>query len=114
MVCNFFQPIGSHKLILLRRERNYANLFNILEPTLPYMFPGTPVSGEDAYVWQLLAALGIGANADQQQRLVVGVKDRVLGTVEVAKTLPQDLAVQRLNNVNLFMQAIGLDVSLLG
>ncbi|KAH8765354.1 topoisomerase II-associated protein PAT1 [Diaporthe sp. PMI_573] len=95
-------------------ERNYANLFNILEPTLPYMFPGTPVSGEDAYVWQLLAALGIGANADQQQRLVVGVKDRVLGTVEVAKTLPQDLAVQRLNNVNLFMQAIGLDVSLLG
>lgn len=65
-------------------------------------------------MWQLLAALGIGANADQQQRLVVGVKDRVLGTVEVAKTLPQDLAVQRLNNVNLFMQAIGLDVSLLG
>lgn len=38
----------------------------------------------------------------------------MLGTVEVAKTLPQDLAVQRLNNVNLFMQAIGLDVSLLG
>jgi DNA topoisomerase 2-associated protein PAT1 len=89
-------------------------LFNILEPTLPYIFPGTPVSGEDAYVWSLLAALGIGANAEQQQRLVVAVKDRVLGTVEVAKTLPQDLKTQRLTNVNLFMQAIGLDVSLLG
>lgn len=38
----------------------------------------------------------------------------MLGTVEVAKTLPQDLARQRLANVNLFMQAIGLDVSLLG
>ncbi|KAK7734246.1 DNA topoisomerase 2-associated protein pat1 [Cytospora paraplurivora] len=95
-------------------EHNYANLFNILEPTLPYIFPGTPVSGEDAYVWSLLAALGIGANAEQQQRLVVAVKDRVLGTVEVAKTLPQDLKAQRLTNVNLFMQAIGLDVSLLG
>lgn len=95
-------------------EQNYAMLFNILEPTLPYIFPGTPVSGEDAYVWSLLAALGIGANAEQQQRLVVAVKDRVLGTVEVAKTLPQDLKTQRLTNVNLFMQAIGLDVSLLG
>ncbi|KAF3767071.1 hypothetical protein M406DRAFT_254403 [Cryphonectria parasitica EP155] len=95
-------------------ERNYSNFFNQLEPTLPHVFPGTPASGEDGYVWQLLAALGIGANAEQQQRLVVAVKDRVLGTVEVAKTLPQDLAVQRLANVNLFMQAIGLDVSLLG
>lgn len=96
------------------RERNYSNFFNQLEPTLPHVFPGTPASDEDAYVWQLLAALGIGANAEQQQRLVVAVKDRVLGTVEVAKTLPPDLAVQRLANVNLFMQAIGLDVSLLG
>ncbi|PSS05313.1 topoisomerase II-associated protein PAT1 [Coniella lustricola] len=95
-------------------ERHYSNFFNQLEPTLPHIFPGTPASGEDGYVWQLLAALGIGANAEQQQRLVVAVKDRVLGTVEVAKTLPQDLAVQRLANVNLFMQAIGLDVSLLG
>lgn len=95
-------------------ETNYSNFFNILEPTLPHIFPGTPASGEDGYVWQLLAALGIGANAEQQQRLVVAVKDRVLGTVEVAKTLPQDLARQRLANVNLFMQAIGLDVSLLG
>lgn len=98
----------------MRRETNYSNFFNILEPTLPHIFPGTAASGEDGYVWQLLAALGIGANAEQQQRLVVAVKDRVLGTVEVAKTLPQDLARQRLANVNLFMQAIGLDVSLLG
>lgn len=98
----------------MRRETKYSNFFNTLEPTLPHIFPGTPASGEDGYVWQLLAALGIGANADQQQRLVVAVKDRVLGTVEVAKTLPQDLARQRLANVNLFMQAIGLDVSLLG
>ena len=65
------------------------------------------------YVWQLLAAIGIGASPDQQQRLVLAVKDRVMDTVNLAKTLPQDLAAQRLQNVNLFMRSIGLDVELL-
>lgn len=96
------------------REQNYSNFFNLLEPTLPHIFPGTPATGEDGHVWQLLAALGIGATEGQQQRLVIAVKDRVNGTVEVARTLPIDLSAQRLANVNLFMQAIGLDVSLLG
>lgn len=31
-----------------------------------------------------------------------------------AKTLPTEMATQRLSNVNLFMRAIGLDVELLG
>lgn len=70
-------------------------------------------SGQDIYVWQLLAALGIGANQDQQQRLVLGVKDRVMDTVALSKTLPQDMAQARLQNVNLFMRSIGLDVELL-
>lgn len=94
-------------------EMTYTNFFNVLEPILPYMFPGTVTSGEDMYVWQLLAALGIGANPDQQQRLVLSVKDRVMDTVAVAKTLPVDLSTQRLQNVNLFMRSIGLDVELL-
>ena len=64
-------------------------------------------------MWQLLAALGIGANPEQQQRLVMAVKDRVMGTVSVAKTLPPDLASSRLQSVNLFMRSIGLDVELL-
>lgn len=101
-------------LTKFNREQNYSNFFNLLEPTLPHVFPGTPATGEDGHVWQLLAALGIGATPEQQQRLVLAVKDRVLGTVEVAKTLPLDLSTQRLANVNLFMQAIGLDVSFLG
>jgi len=77
------------------------------------MFPGTVNSGDDVYVWQLLAALGIGANADQQSRLVVAVKHRVMATVALSKTLPPDMAAQRLQNVNLFMRSIGLDVELL-
>jgi DNA topoisomerase 2-associated protein PAT1 len=84
-----------------------------LAPHLPYIFPGSATSGEDVYVWQLLAAIGIGASPDQQQTLVLQVKDRVMETVTLAKTLPVELSTQRLNSVNLFMHSIGLDVGLL-
>jgi DNA topoisomerase 2-associated protein PAT1 len=66
------------------------------------------------YIWQFLAAMGVGASPEQQQRLVIGVKDRVMETVTVSKALPVEMAGARLANVNLFMRAIGLDVELLG
>ncbi|MCJ1472452.1 hypothetical protein MMC13_001100 [Lambiella insularis] len=92
----------------------YNRLFDILEPSLGSIFPGTVNTGEDVYVWQFLAAIGSGASPEQQQRLVLAVKDRVMETVMQSKTLPPEMASQRLNNVNLFMRAIGLDVGLLG
>ncbi|KAH8594367.1 topoisomerase II-associated protein PAT1 [Bisporella sp. PMI_857] len=91
----------------------YNALFDLLEPTLPSIFPGTVNSGEDIYVWQFLAAIGIGAKDEQQQRLVMAVKDRVMETIALAKTLPPAMAIQRRENVNLFMRSIGLDVELL-
>lgn len=36
-----------------------------------------------------------------------------MDTVAMSKTLPADMAKQRLDNVNLFMRSIGLDVELL-
>ncbi|KAK5115647.1 hypothetical protein LTR85_009818 [Meristemomyces frigidus] len=94
----------------------YARLFDTIEPVLPYIFPtDTSVSAaDDVYVWQFLAAMGVGATPDQQQRLVIGVKDRVMETVGVSKALPEEMAARRLGDVNLFMRAIGLDVELLG
>ncbi|KAL2259441.1 hypothetical protein VTK26DRAFT_6894 [Humicola hyalothermophila] len=94
-------------------DMTYTQFFDMIEPTLPHIFPGPVTASDDVYVWQLLAALGIGAGPDQQQRLVLAVKDRVMDTVGLSKTLPQDLAAQRLQNVNLFMRSIGLDVELL-
>ncbi|RDL39955.1 uncharacterized protein BP5553_04295 [Venustampulla echinocandica] len=91
----------------------YNGFFNALEPSLPNIFPGTVNTGEDVYVWQFLAAIGIGASPEQQQRLVMAVKDRVMETVAHAKTLPAAMSSQRLANVNLFMRSIGLDVELL-
>lgn len=52
----------------------YNYLFDLLEPVLAEIFPGTINSGDDMYVWQFLAAMGIGANPEQQQRLVIAVK----------------------------------------
>lgn len=92
----------------------YNRLFDIIEPVLPLLFPGTANDTDDEYVWQFLAAMGVGASPEQQQRLVIGVKDRVMETVTVSKVLPAEMAGARLANVNLFMRAIGLDVELLG
>ncbi|KAB8235805.1 topoisomerase II-associated protein PAT1 [Aspergillus alliaceus] len=93
---------------------NFNVLFDTLEPTFGDVFPSSINAGDDMYVWQFLAAVGIGASPEQQQRLVIAVKDRVMETVAYSKTLPADMASQRLGNVNLFMRAIGLDVELLG
>lgn len=91
----------------------YNRFFDTLEPTIPNIFPGTVSTGEDIFVWQFLAAVGIGASAEQQQRLVIAVKDRVMEIVTLAKTLSPAVSSQRLANVNLFMRSIGLDVQLL-
>lgn len=95
------------------RGNTYNGFFDALEPSLPTIFPGTVNTGEDVYVWQFLAAIGIGASPEQQQRLVMAVKDRVMETVTLAKTLPPTMSSQRLAIVNLFMRSIGLDVELL-
>ena len=88
-------------------------LFDKVEPLLPLIFQSPIAASDDAYAWQFLAALGILANPDQQQQLVVGVKDRVMDTVNYAKSLPEDRGKADLDKVNLFMHAIGLDVDLL-
>ena len=94
----------------------YSRLFDTIEPVLPFIFPtDTNISAsDDVYVWQFLAAMGVGASPDQQQRLVLGVKDRVMETVGVSQSLPAEMKERRLGEVNLFMRAIGLDVELLG
>ncbi|KAL7942632.1 topoisomerase II-associated protein PAT1 [Trichoderma barbatum] len=94
-------------------DQTYEIFFSRLEMSLPYMFPGSINTGSDVYVWQLLAALGVSASNDQQTRLVLAVKDRVIGTISLAKTLPPTMAAERLSSVNLFLHSIGLDVDML-
>jgi len=91
----------------------YNRLFDTVQPVLPGIFPSSLGREDDMYAWQFLAAVGSGASPEQQQALVIGVKDRVMETIQQSKTLPPDLASQKRANVNLFMRAIGLDVDLL-
>ncbi|KAG9548648.1 hypothetical protein KCU97_g20382, partial [Aureobasidium melanogenum] len=93
----------------------YNRIFDLAEPVLPYIFTTDNVNtSNDFEIWQFLATMGVSASPEQQQRLVLGVKDRVMATVEISKQLPQDMAARKLGEVNLFMRAIGLDVELLG
>ncbi|KJZ79963.1 hypothetical protein HIM_00677 [Hirsutella minnesotensis 3608] len=94
-------------------DQTFEILFAKLESSLPTIFPGNVNAGLDVHVWQLLAAMGVSATHDQQTRLVLAVKDRVLDTVSLSKTLPPTMARERLGSVNLFMRSIGLDVELL-
>lgn len=95
-------------------SNHFNDFFNHLEPILGDLFPCPVNSGDDVYIWQFLAAVGIGATPEQQQRLVIGVKERVMETVKHSKGLPVEMRQGRLGNVNLFMRAIGLDVEMLG
>jgi DNA topoisomerase 2-associated protein PAT1 len=52
----------------------YNRLFDTLEPILGSIFPESINSGDDMYVWQFLAAFGVGASPEQEQRLVLAVK----------------------------------------
>jgi DNA topoisomerase 2-associated protein PAT1 len=110
----FKQPNADQQQLLHEYAGNYTNLFNAIEPILPIIFPDTnPIASDDVYVWQFLAAMGAAANAEQQQRLVIGVKDRVMSAVQAARTLPNDAMEKRKGEVNIFMRALGLDVDLL-
>ena len=52
----------------------YNHFFDMAEPLLGEIFPVSVSARQDQYVWQFLAATGSGANPEQQQRLVLGVK----------------------------------------
>ena len=52
----------------------YNRIFDTLESCLGQIFPPSINSAEDMYVWQFLAALGVGATPEQQHRLVMAVK----------------------------------------
>jgi len=92
----------------------YDRLFELLHGYWNDCFPPNGKFVDDQYVWQFLASMAVGANMQQQQTLVATVKDRVLENVQASKVLPPELSVQKRENVNLFMRAMGLDVDLLG
>ncbi|KAI5795599.1 topoisomerase II-associated protein PAT1 [Geopyxis carbonaria] len=95
-------------------ESTYCRFFDKLQGYWMDCFPPSGRFVDDQYVWQFLASMAVGANMQQQQILVASIRDRVLENVQASKVLPQEIGVQKRENVNLFMRAMGLDVDLLG
>ncbi|KAJ2513312.1 DNA topoisomerase 2-associated protein pat1 [Coemansia sp. RSA 1939] len=96
----------------------YSHLFNSLHGGLSSIFPPPALSQlpsplEDLHAWQFLAALASGASVDQQHALVAEVREKVLEKVQLAKSgrLPAEIAAALISNVNLFLNALGLDAS---
>ncbi|KAG0145675.1 hypothetical protein CROQUDRAFT_658333 [Cronartium quercuum f. sp. fusiforme G11] len=70
---------------------------------------------EDEPVWQLMAALAVSTDADGQQSLVGGLRDKVLENVTAAgkSWVSSDLGALKIRNVNLLLHALGLDASMI-
>jgi DNA topoisomerase 2-associated protein PAT1 len=102
----------------------FDHLFQLLAPYLPLLFPSTrltsilpsgsdqtPFDVIDQPVWQFLAALALHASAEQQQVLVASLREKVMENIADAnrsQSADGEESWTRLANVNLFLNALGL------
>ena len=114
---------------LLCRQTMLNHLFQLLFPHLLLLFPSTrfaskaagisghtitPTESIDQPVWQFLAALALNATTEQQHILVTGLKEKVLENVASANNgwvADEEERRMKLANVNLFLNALGIDSS---
>lgn len=100
------------------------HLFQLIRPHFLHLFPSTriaqqvPASAQfdvaDQPVWQFLAALALHASVEQQQILVTGLREKVLGIVTSINkgwVVDEEERRSKLANVNIFLHALGLDSS---
>ncbi|KAF9318231.1 hypothetical protein BG003_011625 [Podila horticola] len=91
----------------------YNRLFSQLQTHFSALFMPKATMAEDVHVWRFLAAMAVGATVEQQHVLVTEVREQVLENVIAAQTtrMAPEKAAQKINNVNLFLHALGLDAS---
>lgn len=118
--------LGVH--LMSSRQSIFDHLFQLLTPHFLYLFPSVrqavtnsiPLGNvpdadhADQPTWQFLAAVGTQSSVEQQQVLVTSLRERVLENVaSVSKgwVVDDEQRRMRLANVNLFLNALGLDSS---
>ena len=92
-----------------RRSDIYNFLFASIQGQFSTLFPEhsskTETHPGEIYIWQFLASLAVGATSvDQQRILVTEVRSNV---IETAK---RNTDAKALDNVNLFLNALGLGI----
>ncbi|GAA5991415.1 hypothetical protein JCM10908_003303 [Rhodotorula pacifica] len=82
------------------------------------------IDSEDEPVWRFLASVAVCADAEQQQTLVTGVRDKVIENVRAARQITDikasqaasgapEKAAMKIRNVNLLLNALSLDASMI-
>ncbi|TIA86796.1 hypothetical protein E3P99_03560 [Wallemia hederae] len=107
----FFTKMLNHLPTLFPSQRQKAMRgFNVGVDDLVVL------DSEDESVWRFLAAIALNSDNVQQSTLVQEVRDVVQENVISAQQawVPPQSASKRIGNVNVFLHALGLDVSQLG
>lgn len=84
-------------------------LFQSLQGHLASLFP--PRRVDDSYVWHFLASLALAASLDHQRVIVDEVREKIFGVMAEAKALPPEMGVQKITNLNLFLNVMGLNAT---
>lgn len=102
-------PAGHRKVSqaeLTGWKNTFDSLFHSLKGNLASLFP--PGDADDSYVWHFLASLALAASLDHQRVIVDEVREKIFGVMAQAKALPPDLGMQAIENLNLFLNVMGL------
>lgn len=90
-------------------KATFNSLFSSLQNHLASLFP--PRRVDDSYVWHFLASLALAASLDHQRVIVDEVREKIFGTMAEAKALPPEMGVQKIANLNLFLNVMGLSAT---
>ncbi|KAK1923037.1 topoisomerase II-associated protein PAT1 [Papiliotrema laurentii] len=133
------QPLMPDAGELDQWNKTFAYFLQLLLPHLPELFPssiaqkavfgpgaylvgndekdreGVEMERREAEVWGLVAALAVNAPEDQQTNLVAALREKILHTVQSARVpgVPVARAELKLRNVNMFLNGLGLDASMI-
>ncbi|KAJ2783816.1 DNA topoisomerase 2-associated protein pat1 [Coemansia javaensis] len=104
---------GEDQQAIYQAGELYSHLFATLQGSLAAVFPPPASPLDGAYAWQFLAALALGASPERQHALVAEVREQVLQAIQAANSgrFPADVSAAITANVNLFLNALGLDAS---
>lgn len=87
----------------------YDKLFSSLETKLSLIFPSSEQKHDDSYLWQFLASLALSGKLNHQRIIVDEIRDEIFGAVQKAKSKDDITKAKIVNNLNLFLNVIGLN-----
>lgn len=111
---NSMDPVGDNLVLSAWSHLIEEQLFDHLQDQFNDLFKEEPFDensqdiefdyGKDHYVWQFLALLAMNIDTRRKQDLVVELRDRIMKTVQEGDN-------NNVSDLNIFLNALGLDIS---